>query len=170
MKCPQQLLLHRLADHELQAPQSERLRAHIEQCSNCREIYDQIRGLSVAVRTALATEARQQNISSILAGVNDYIAQRRQSRRRSVSAGLLGRMLKRPALVLASSTAMIIIVFALFFLQLIPGRGGASEAAIVESISCGDPEICVTYEPPQPGQTTVIYITGFDSQKEADHE
>lgn len=168
MKCPEEIMLHRLADGELEAPEKELIQAHIEHCPGCRNVFDQITSLGLAVRTAIETEVGKIDLSSISAGVSDYIAGKKQPARGL--AALIGSALKRPALALVSSSAIIVIVFMLFFLRILPGRSGTTEAAIVESISSDDPNICVTYQPGDENETTVVYITGLESYGGSDNE
>jgi anti-sigma factor RsiW len=164
MKCPEEIMLHRLADGELEPPEKERIQAHVEQCPGCRKVFDEITSLGLAVRTAIETQVEKVDLSSISAGVSDYIARKKQPA--PGLAALIGRALKRPALALVSSTAIIVIAIMLF----LPGRSGTTEAAIVESISCDDPNICVTYQPADENETTVVYITGLESYGGSNNE
>ena len=168
MKCPEEIMLHRLADGELEAPQMEQIQAHIEHCPGCRNMYDEITGLGLAVRTAIETEVEKIDLSSISVGVSDYIA--RKKRPAPGLAALIGSALKRPALALVSTSAIVVIVFMLLFLRILPGRSGTTEAAIVESISCDNPEISVTYQPADENETTVVYITGLESYGGSNNE
>ena len=167
MNCVEEKMLHMLADGELDHARARQITAHMETCEACREAYAELSGLSVAVKTALEAETARVDLTPIWAGVSEHI---RGSKERVGIAQFWMRLFQRPTLVYASSTVAVILAFALIFLQIFPGQNGSTEAAVVESIDCDDPDVIIMYQPPEEGQIAVVYVTGLENSEGANHE
>ena len=169
MNCPEEASLNKLVDGELDRPEADRLRAHIDGCAICSKSLARIEKLCVEVKTAFEAEINDRDLSPIWAGVSEHISRRAGSRAGWQS--WFWEALRRPGLVLASSTAVIVLAFAVIFFHLLPGRSGSTEAAVViESIQCDNPNIVVIVDPSEEGQAPIVYVTGLENDKEQTDE
>ena len=169
MKCPKDREIQRLIDRRLEPDQTEQVNAHIESCVNCREAYARTVKLRKLIKDTFAEEVEAQDLSPVWAGVNRHIADSRQTKsKQSPLSALYWTVFRRPALALASSTVLVLIVFAIIFFNFLPGRSGSGEAAvIIESIVCDDSDIIITIDAIGKDRTPVVYISGLENGKGA---
>ena len=65
MNCPEETSLNKLVDGELDRPEADRLRAHIDGCAICGESLARIEKLRNEVKTAIEAEVNDRDLSHI---------------------------------------------------------------------------------------------------------
>jgi anti-sigma factor RsiW len=160
-------IIQRYADGELSKDEAKKVETLINESSEAKREYDEIKAVGHALRNAMCDETEQVDFCSVWAYVNEGI----EREDRSGLRGLLDHFFaaitpKKAAAAFAGALALIAAVIIVWELSLAPAPVHAA-LTTVESIQYGDnPNIVVAVDTLENPTTTIVWIEGIEIGKE----
>jgi hypothetical protein len=143
------LLVSRFHDQELDMEASDRLRAHLDTCSSCRQVLEDHRRIAENFRSAVAGERTRLDADTFEKTLFHQMGVRAAERRFGLLELITGKKFYIPAAALA---ATLILFFTFFY----PAGAPSSPSAIVTSFS-GDISSVMIFETPETHQTILWF-------------
>jgi putative zinc finger protein len=150
-----QELIGRWLDGELDAAESESVRAHLASCEKCRKAQQQLESIQQTLKTILLAEAQQIEFLPFWRGVQFRLAQTTWWHERALDWVRATFTLSRAAWLVPASIALILAILSLE--SYVPGwREGRNSFASVESIDAYGRNVALLRE--NESKTTVIWL------------
>lgn len=145
----------RWLDRELDAGESESVRAHLASCEECRKAKQQLESIQHLLKTTLLAEAQQIEFLPFWRGVQLRIAQKTLWHEQALEWARAAFSLSRAAWLVPASIVLILAILSLE--SYIPGwRDGRNSFASVESIDAYGRSVALLRE--NESKTTVIWL------------